>query len=80
MQTALSRSAPEGDKKIKNGGVEGGGGAQSSEYSNSRPTLRASLSGTYGVSKYGSGWKKAVVNQCLEFAVDLVGRSNKSRK
>ena len=25
------------------------------------------FSGTYGVTKYGSGWRKDVVNQCLEF-------------
>ena len=25
------------------------------------------LYGTYGVTKYGSGWRKDVVNQCLEF-------------
>ena len=24
--------------------------------------------GPYGLTKYGSGWRKAVVNQCLEFA------------
>ena len=29
------------------------------------------FSGTYGVTKYGSGWRKAVVNQCLEFEVIL---------
>ena len=27
------------------------------------------FSGPYGVIKYGSGWKKDVLNQCLEFAV-----------
>ena len=27
------------------------------------------FSGPYGVIKYGSGWRKDVVNQCLEFAV-----------
>ena len=26
------------------------------------------FSGPYGVTKYGSGWRKDVVNQCLEFA------------
>ena len=25
------------------------------------------FSGTYGVTKYGSGWRKDVINQCLEF-------------
>ena len=25
------------------------------------------FSGPYGVTKYGSGWRKDVVNQCLEF-------------
>ena len=28
------------------------------------------FSGPYGVTKYGSGWRKDVVNQCLEFAED----------
>ena len=27
------------------------------------------FSGPYGVTKYGSGWRKDVVNQCLEFQV-----------
>ena len=34
------------------------------------PTKNCSLaefSGPYGVTKYGSGWRKDVVNQCLEF-------------
>ena len=26
------------------------------------------FSGTYGVTEYGGGWRKDVVNQCLEFA------------
>ena len=30
------------------------------------------FSGPYGVTKYGSGWRKDVVNQCLEFAVHLI--------
>ena len=25
------------------------------------------ISGPYGITKYGSGWRKDVVNQCLEF-------------
>ena len=25
------------------------------------------FSGPYGVTKYGSGWRKDVVNQCVEF-------------
>ena len=29
------------------------------------------FSGPYGVTKYGSGWRKNVVNQCLEFAAGL---------
>ena len=29
--------------------------------------LADSFSGPYGVTKYGSGWRKDVVNQCLEF-------------
>ena len=28
------------------------------------------FSGPYGVTKYGSGWRKDVVNQCLEFDVN----------
>ena len=28
------------------------------------------FSGTYGVTKYGNGWRKDVVNQCLEFGSD----------
>ena len=28
------------------------------------------FSGPYGVTKYGSGWRKDVVNQCLEFERD----------
>ena len=27
------------------------------------------FSGPYGVTKYGSGWRKDVVNQCLEFDI-----------
>ena len=27
------------------------------------------FSGTYGVTKYGSGWRKDVINQCLEFVL-----------
>ena len=27
------------------------------------------FSGPYGVIKYGSGWRKDVLNQCLEFEV-----------
>ena len=27
------------------------------------------FSGPYGVTKYGSGWRKDIVNQCLEFAL-----------
>ena len=30
------------------------------------------FSGTHGVIKYGSGWRKDVVNQCLEFATTAV--------
>ena len=30
------------------------------------------FSGPYGVTKYGSSWRKAVVNQCLEFVLDLL--------
>ena len=30
------------------------------------------FSGSYGVTKYGSGWRKNVVNQWLEFVLDLV--------
>ena len=30
------------------------------------------FSGTYGVIKYGSGWRKDVINQCLEFATTTV--------
>ena len=30
------------------------------------------LSGPYGVTKYGSGWRKDVVNQCLEFGAMCV--------
>ena len=29
------------------------------------------FSGPYGVTKYGSGWRRDVVNQCLEFAATL---------
>ena len=29
------------------------------------------FSGPYGVTKYGSGWRKDVVNQCLEFGSNL---------
>ena len=29
------------------------------------------FSGTYGVTKYSSGWRKDVINQCLEFALGL---------
>ena len=29
------------------------------------------FSGPYGVTKYGSGWRKDVVNQCLEFVATL---------
>ena len=32
------------------------------------------FSGAYDVTKYGSGWRKDVVNQCLEFAMPSVGR------
>ena len=28
-------------------------------------------SGPYGLTKYGSGWRKDVVNQCLEFDTDV---------
>ena len=31
------------------------------------------FSGTYDVTKYGSGWRKDVVNQCLEFEPDPDG-------
>ena len=31
------------------------------------------FSGTYGVIKYGSGWRKDIVNQCLEFGLWRVG-------
>ena len=30
------------------------------------------FSGPYGVTKYGSGWRKDVVNQCLEFEPNLL--------
>ena len=30
------------------------------------------FSGPYGVTKYGSGWRKDVVNQCLELGRDAV--------
>ena len=29
--------------------------------------VRWQFSGPYGITKYGSGWRKAVVNRCLEF-------------
>ena len=38
------------------------------------PTKNCSLaefSGTYGVTKYGSGWRKDVINKCLEFACEV---------
>ena len=28
------------------------------------------FSGPYGVTKYGSGWRKNVINQCLEFVLE----------
>ena len=30
------------------------------------------ISGPYGITKYGSGWRKDVVNQCLEFGSECV--------
>ena len=30
------------------------------------------FSGPYGVTKYCNGWRKDVVNQCLEFGIDVV--------
>ena len=29
------------------------------------------FSGLYGITKYGSGWRKDVVNQCLEFVLSV---------
>ena len=38
-------------------------------YSKKKKKLLVSwqFSGTYGITKYGSGWRKDVVTQCLEF-------------
>ena len=35
------------------------------------------FSGPYGVTKHGSGWRKDVVNQCLEFARRVNGRTDR---
>ena len=32
--------------------------------------------GPYGVTKYGSGWRKYVVNQCLEFVARVEVRAD----
>ena len=37
-----------------------------------KKTADRRVSEAYGVTNYGSGWKKDVVNQCLEFAADPV--------
>ena len=37
------------------------------EHNNKKLLVSWQFSGTYGVTKYGSGWRKDVVNQRLEF-------------
>ena len=41
-------------------------------FKHQQKTARYLFSGPYGVTKYGSGWRKDVVNQCLEFDTDVV--------
>ena len=40
--------------------------------------IRWQFSGPYGVTKYSSGWRKDVVNQCLEFGSDPVHTARSS--
>ena len=37
--------------------------------SNKKLLVSWQFSGPYGVTKYGSSWRKDIVNQCLEFVV-----------
>ena len=37
-----------------------------SEHQQKKLLINWQFSGPYGVTKYGSGWRKDVINQCLE--------------